>query len=117
MEEEALGGTRPLGGPSPQAFPRLQHDDPITTAQARHPVSDGENGPASHQTVQGVPDSFLRLAVERRGCLIEQKNGRIFEERAGNADALPLPGRQLHACVYRKSDSAILVMKSAKDRL
>ena len=72
-------------------FSRLHHDDPIKTAQARQPVSDGDNGPASHQTVQGVPDSFLRLAVERRGCLIEQKNGRIFEERAGNADALPLP--------------------------
>ena len=67
-------------------------------------MSDGDNGPASHQTVQGVPESFLRLAVERRGCLIEQKNGRILEERTGNADALPLAGRQLHAPVEKDED-------------
>src|SRR5207302_10502375 len=32
-------------------------------------------------------------------CFIEQKNWRILEERAGNADTLSLPGRQLYAPV------------------
>src|SRR2546427_894613 len=78
---------------------RLQHDDPIEIAQARQPVRDGDDGPAPHQAIQCLADGFLRLAVERRGRFIEQKNWRILEERAGNADALPLPGRELHAPV------------------
>src|SRR5262249_52737597 len=78
---------------------RLQHDDPIEVAQAREPVRDGDDGAAAHQAVQGLAYGLLRLTVERRGGLIEQKNWRILEERAGNPDALALPGRQLHAAV------------------
>src|SRR6266478_8924175 len=62
-------------------------------------MRDGDDGPAAHQAIQCLANSLLRLAVERRGRLIEQKNWRILEERAGNADALPLPGRELHAPV------------------
>ena len=78
---------------------RLQHDDPIEIAQARQPVCDCDDGSAAHQAIQCLADGFLRIAVERRGCFIEQKNWRILEERAGNADTLPLPGRQLYAPV------------------
>src|SRR6266498_886137 len=62
-------------------------------------MRDCDDGPAAHQAIQCLADGFFRLAVERRGCFIEQKNWRILEERAGNADALPLPGRQPHAPV------------------
>src|SRR5256886_16980066 len=36
-----------------------------------------------------------------------QKNWRIFEECAGNADALPLPGRQLHAPIADNRGNAL----------
>src|SRR6266568_874470 len=61
---------------------RLQHDDPIEIAQAREPVRDGDDGPAPHQAIQRLADGFLRLAIKRRGRLIEQKNWRILEARA-----------------------------------
>src|SRR6266487_6824793 len=62
-------------------------------------MRDGYDGPAPHQAIQRLADGFLRLAIKRRGRFIEQKNWRILEERAGNADALALPGRELHAPV------------------
>src|SRR4029453_6895870 len=84
---------------APPAPPPLQTGDPMEMAQARQPMRDCDDGPAAHQAIQCLADGFFRLAVERRGCFIEQKNWRILEEGAGNAHALPLPGRQLNAPV------------------
>src|SRR6476620_10632646 len=62
-------------------------------------MCDGDDRAAAHQAIQGLPHRFLGFAVERRGCLIEEKNWRVLEEGAGNADTLALARRQLDAPV------------------
>ena len=53
----------------------------------------------AHQAVQRLPDQFFQFAIERGGRLVQQKDGRVLEKRARDADALPLAGRELHASV------------------
>src|SRR3984893_10242790 len=69
---------------------RLQDNDPIEAAQARQTMGNGNDGSPSHQPIQSFPHRFLGLAVQCRGCFIEQQDRRILEESAGNAEALAL---------------------------
>src|SRR3979411_356629 len=62
-------------------------------------MRDGDDGPAAHQAVQRPSHRLLRLAVERRSCLVEQQGGRVLQERTRDADALALTRRKLHAAV------------------
>ena len=53
-------------------------------------MRDGDDGAAVHQAIQCLPDGFLQIAVECGGGLVEQKNGRVLEKGARDADALAL---------------------------
>jgi hypothetical protein len=55
-------------------------------------MRDGDDGPPTHQAVQCLPDGFFRIAIERGGRLIQQKDRRIAQKSACDADALPLAG-------------------------
>ena len=85
----------------------LHDHDPIEVAQAREAMRDSDDGPAAHQAVERLPNGLFRIAVERRGRLVQEKNGRIFEERARNTDALALTGRQFHTAVAHDGRRAI----------
>jgi hypothetical protein len=52
-------------------------------------MRDGDDSPATHQAIQCLANSFLRLAIERPGRLIEQKNWRILEKRGIREDSQP----------------------------
>ena len=54
------------------------------------PVRDGDHGAPLHQPLQSVDHQFFRLGVERGGGFIENKDRRVADDRAGDADALPL---------------------------
>ena len=41
-----------------------------------------------------IDDPLLRKLVEGRGGLVQQQNGRTFEQRSGDGDLLPLPAGQ-----------------------
>ena len=60
-------------------------------------MSNRNDGPAAHQAIQCLPNSFLGFAVKSRSRFIEQENGRVLEEGAGNAQSLALAEGELHA--------------------
>ena len=60
-------------------------------------MGDHQGGPLVHQPVERLLDGQLALGVERAGRLVEQQDGRVAEQRAGDGDALALAARQPHA--------------------
>src|SRR5206468_10361809 len=48
------------------------------------------------EPMKRVDDGGLRLQIERAGRLIEDQDGRVFQEGAGQGNALTLPSRQFH---------------------
>jgi hypothetical protein len=48
------------------------------------------------QPVQRLLDLLFRLAVHAAGCLVEDEDARVVQDRAGDADALALAA--LRAC-------------------
>ena len=53
-------------------------------------VSDGNHRLAGHRFAHGRLDDLLAVTVECTGCLIQQQNRRILENRPRDRDALPL---------------------------
>ena len=62
-------------------------------------MGNGDHRTAAHQTVQGLADRLLGIAVERRSRLVKKENGCILEEGSSNTDALALAGRQLDPAI------------------
>jgi hypothetical protein len=58
------------------------------------PVRDGDNGPAPHETVETLHHLVLRLSIRAPpSVLVQYENRRVADERARDADPLPLTAR------------------------
>ena len=68
----------------------LQHGNAIGAPYRREPVRDHHHGAALHQVGQRRLHQRLALRVERRGRLVQNQDGRVLEDGAGNGDALLL---------------------------
>ena len=63
----------------------LVHDhNAVGACDGREPVCDGERGAPTLQIVDRDLHKPFRFGVQRRGRLVEQKDGRILEQGAGN---------------------------------
>ena len=62
-------------------------------------MGDGDHGLAFHEVVEALLDGRLDLRVERARRLVEDEDGRVLEQHAGNGDALALAARQLDAAL------------------
>ena len=67
-----------------------EHGDAGGVADGREPVRDHQHGAVLHQLVEGALDLALALGVERGGGLVEEEDGGVLEERAGDGEALLL---------------------------
>ena len=75
---------------------RFQYQDVVGVHNRIQAVRNGDDRPAFHQPVRGLLQLCLRLRIEARRGLIEQKNGCILEKGACQRDALCLSAG--HAC-------------------
>ena len=66
-----------VGGAVLNCLAELQHDDAVEIPDRGEPMGNGDHRASAHQAAQGFADRFLRLAVERGGCLVEQKERRV----------------------------------------
>ena len=62
-------------------------------------MRDHEGGAALHHLVEGGIDLGLGDGVERAGCLVEDQDRRVLQQRAGDRQALPLAAGQ-HAAAF-----------------
>ena len=72
----------------------VHHHDPVSLAHGRQSVGDDQRGAAGHQPVQRILHQPFAFGIERAGCLIQQQDRRIAQQRAGNRHALALAARQ-----------------------
>ena len=73
----------------------LDHKDAVKFHDGRQAVGDGQHRLAVHGAGQGVLHLCLDLAVQGAGRLVQDQNGRILQEGAGQCDPLALAARQL----------------------
>lgn len=74
-------------------------DDAAGGADGGKAMGDDERRAVLGQLVKGVLDLRLGHGIERRGRLVKDQDGRIFQEDAGDGDALLLPARQERAAL------------------
>ena len=69
--------------------PAVCHDeDLVGVLDGREAVGDGDDRLAARQLGDGLLDEVLVLRVDARGGLVENDDGRVFENGAGDGDAL-----------------------------
>ena len=71
--------------------PSLDDHQPVRPAKRAQPVSNGDRRSPLNQVLQGQLNLALRLRIDRRRRFVENQDPRIDQQRAGNADPLPLP--------------------------
>ena len=66
----------------------FEDEDLVGVADRGEAVSDDEAGALDHEAVEGFLDEAFRLGIDAGGGFIEDEDGGIFEESAGDGDAL-----------------------------
>ena len=74
----------------------VHHDDPVGRADGGQPVGDDQGGAAAGQLVKGGLNPGLGDGVQGGGGLVQNQDGRIFQEDPGNGHPLLLPAGQHH---------------------
>ena len=71
----------------------VEHDEAVETRDRRQPVRDRDDSAALHQPVELLLDRRFDLRIERRGGLVQHQDRRVFEDHAGERNALALAAR------------------------
>ena len=61
------------------------------------PVRDDDAGALDEQSLEGLLDLAFGLGIDAGGGLVEDEDGRVFQQCAGNGDALFLADAELDA--------------------
>ena len=78
----------------------LVHDNDFVGMTYRgQPVGDDNAGATLHELVKGVLYGLFALGVECAGSLVEDEDGRIFQYRTGDAEALALSTAEVESAV------------------
>ena len=68
----------------------IEHDDAIGIHHGREPMGDDQRRALMHQPFERGLHQSLALGIERAGRFIEQQQGRAFQDRPRDGNALPL---------------------------
>ncbi len=69
----------------------LEDDDPVGALHRGEAVGNDERGAALGQPFDGLLHRALALGVERTGGLVEQEDGGVAQDGAGDGEALRWP--------------------------
>ena len=69
----------------------VEHHDPVGGFDGGQAMGDDEGGAALTQGVERLLDFAFGVGVQRGGGFIENQDGRVLEQGAGDGDALALP--------------------------
>src|SRR6185437_6666640 len=94
--------------------PIFQHHDAVGMAHGGKAVSDDNNGAAAHQVAQGGLHQGLRLAVQGGGGFIQNQDGSILEQGAGDGDALALAAGKAHAAL---PDHCLITLRQSLNKV
>src|SRR5262245_6724092 len=92
----------------------VEHDDVVRISDRRKTMSDHERGPSRGEPRQSSMDHLLIDGVKMRSGFVKDEDGRIFEQRSGNGEPLPLPARKLESTL---ADHSIVSQRQLGDEL
>ncbi len=75
----------------------IQHQAAVGADHAGQPVGQDERRAARHQPVQGLLYEGFVLGIHRRERLVQDQDGRVAQQRAGDCHTLSLPAGKLQA--------------------
>ena len=73
--------------------------DPVRVLDGGEAVGDDERSAVFHQAVEGGLDLALGFGIDGSGGFVEEEDGRVFEESAGDGEALFLAAGEFHAAL------------------
>ena len=85
----------------------FENEDFVGIPDRAQAMRDGDHGPSLHKPVKSVDHQFFRLGIEGGGGLIENQDRRIADDRAGDADALPLAAREREAALAHQRSRSL----------
>src|SRR3712207_985076 len=86
----------------------MEHAYLVSILDGGEPMGNGHRGAGLHQPLQSVLHEALTLGVEGRGGLVEDEDGRVFQDGPGYADTLALASGETTATVADVGIKAIL---------
>ena len=92
----------------------LHHNNFVSLQDGAEPMGDDEGGAAGHQARHRVLNETFAFGVERAGGLIEDEESRIFQDRAGDGDALALAAAEFDAAF---AHGAVVAMRQLEDEV
>ena len=69
----------------------FQHIQAVGVGDTGEPVGDANRGPPTGQPLQSLVDRRLGAGIQGGCCFVQEQQGRIAEDRAGNGQPLSLP--------------------------
>gem|GEM_PF-2790813 len=72
----------------------IKNQDAIRTAGGIKAMGDHDPGTPTQQILERGADQLFGLGIERGGRLVKDQDRRVFDQRTGDGDPLPLAGRQ-----------------------
>ena len=94
--------------------PRRSDKDLIGRADGAEAMGDDKAGAVGHEALEGFLDEPFGGGIDAGGGLVEDQNGRVFQERAGDADALFFTDAELDAAF---ADAGVVAVRQAGDEL
>ena len=79
----------------------FEHDDPVGAADRGDLVRDDHAGAAGEVLVEGLLDSGLGLGVQGAGAVVQEEDGGLGDDRAGQGQPLPLSARRANSRARR----------------
>ena len=92
----------------------VEHHQPVGSPNRAEAVRDNESRAAGQQPLHRILDQPLALVIQTAGRLVEDENGRILEQRAGDRNALTLTTGQLPPPL---SDHRVIALREPLDEL
>ena len=89
-------------------LPGVEHDDLVAELARGETVRNVNGGLVADHVVELFIDLRLGDRVERGGRLVENEEGRVLIERAGDGDLLPLAAGDLDAVLVKIAEEARL---------
>ena len=97
-------------GPVGHDPPAVEQHDPVGQADGREAVGDDQRRAPLHEDAQRRVDALLHLDVDGAGGVVEDQDGRVDQQGAGDGDPLALAARERVAAL---ADHGLVARRTA----
>lgn len=90
----------------------VEDKDAVGMLDGGQTMGNHDRGAALHQASECLLDLEFGFGIKGRSGLVEDEDGRVFQDRASNTDTLPLSSGEIHSTV---ADERVVVLGQLRD--